>query len=397
MKKANHIKQIILFLLIFGMAVLYEQNNKESSQGIIPRGEPMEGEQEIELILNAEGLPKDYVYKLQVKEVLYTQSEADEFFQQAKAQIDCDFEKIDTVIPAKESYISGKVEAEWSFSPRGYVDTDFNIHEEKIPKEGVVINAVVTLTCGTYEELYTFAFLIEQKELTEEEQLITSLDKWFETEMQKEGSEKILLPEQMNGITLHWSEKGEYISLKVFCLGIVVLLLLYFREKEQQKEAKKLYLNSMEQDYPEIVGSLSVLLGAGMTLKQAWNIMAAQYIKKVKNDGYEKKAAFEEIVLVNRKIQEGAGEKEAFLQMMERVPLMCYHRLIRMLLVNRDNGTKGLCEMLDKEAEAAYEKRILNVRKLGEEASTKLLMPMMIMLFLVMAIVLLPAFINFSI
>ena len=174
-------------------------------------------------------------------------------------------------------------------------------------------------------------------------------------------------------------------------------MLLCLRQQEQKKEKEQLRQSSMEQDYPEIIGSLSVLMGAGMTLKQAWNLIATQYIRKKETDGYGKKPAYEEVLLVNRKIQEGESEKDAFLEMIERIPLMCYHRLIRLLLTNREKGTKGLCEMLDKEAQEAYEQRILKIRKLGEEASAKLLMPMMLMLLLVMAIVLLPAFINFSI
>lgn len=437
--KKRRIKQVGVFLFIFVIAIFYELSNKGNMQEVIPRGEPMTGEEEIALILNADGLPKDYVYNIQVKEMLYTQSEAEKLLEEAKAQIDSDFAcginnsqlqmqgelrvetsseatgihkqqeqvanadyestpyKMNTIVPARDSYVSDKVEAEWSFSPSGYIDTNFEIREKEIPKEGVVINAFVTLTCGTYEERYTFAFLIEQKELTQEEQFITSLDEYFETEMQKEGNSEILLPKELNGVSLHWTKQEESISLKVFCFGIVVLLLLHFREKEQKEEQKREYLKGMEQDYPEIVGSLSVLMGAGMGFKQAWNVMTGQYIRKTKRDGSEKRAGWEEVLLVNRKIQEGAGEKEALLQMMERIPLMCYHRLIRMLLLYRENGAKGLCEMLDKEAQQAYEQRMLYVRKLGEEASTKLLMPMMIMLFIVMAIVLLPACINFSV
>lgn len=395
MEKAKRVKQIILFLLVFILAILYDKSDVLIKEGIILRNNPMEGDEEVALIINAEGLPKDYLYELEVKETLYTQTEASHFFKEAKTEIDKDFQKVLEDIPARESYVSEKVEAEWSFSPRTAIHTDYSINQEEIPKEGMTINAIATLRCGGYEELYVFPFLIEKKPLTKEEQIVVSLQEWFDTEMQKEGVSEVLLPKEMNGISLQWSEKEEYMPWKVLCFEIILFLLLYFREREQKKETKKQYLQRMEQEYPKIVGSLSVLLGAGMTVKQAWNVMANQYIRKGEKE--EEQGAWKEIVLLNRKIQEGEGEKEALLQMMERIPLMCYHRLIRMLLTNRDKGTKGLCEMLDKEAETAYEQQVLNMRKIGEEASTKLLMPMIIMLFLVMAIVILPAFINFSI
>ena len=396
MKKADNIKRILVFFFIFLIAIVLERTDGTIEKGTIQRNESMKGEKDVELVLNAEGLPKDYVYKVNVQEVLYTKEEAEVFLEEAKKEIDKDFKNVSEVIPVEESYVSERVEAEWSFSSRDYIQADYRVRQEKLQAD-VVVNATATLRCGSYEQLYTFPFIISKKEQTKEEQLKASLDAWFTEEMTKEGVSKIILPEKLNGVSLQWSEKKTNLSLKVLCFEIVVFLLLYLREKEQKKETERLLLKNFEQEYAELVGSLSVLMGAGMSLKQAWNIIATQYMRKKETDAYPQKEALEEVVLVNRKIQEGESERGAFLQMMERIPLMCYHRLIHMLLANRDKGTKGLCEILDKEAQTAYEQKILNVRKMGEEASAKLLVPMMLMLVIVMAIVLLPAFINFSI
>ena len=50
-----------------------------------------------------------------------------------------------------------------------------------------------------------------------------------------------------------------------------------------------------------------------------------------------------------------------------------------------------MCETLEKEACEAFEQRKAYAKKLGEEASTKMLMPMMIMLAIVMAVIMVPA------
>lgn len=396
MKKLYDIKAIVIFFLIFLVAIVLDVTDGIVKNGTIQRNDSMDGEKEVELILNADGLPKDYIYKINVQEVLYTKEEAKAFFKKAKKEIDNDFENVSEIIPAKESYVSERVEVEWSFSPREYMQSDYRVRQEEL-QEDTIINASATLHCGQYEEVYTFPFMISKKEQTKEEKIIASLEAWFAEEMKKEGTSELVLPEELDGVSLDWSEQPSNLCWKVLCFEIVVVLLLYLREKEQKKEEEKLLLKSLEQDYAELVGSLSVLMGAGMSLKQAWNVIATQYIRKKEIDAYSKKEALEEVVLVNRKMQEGESERGAFLQMMERIPLMCYHRLIHMLLANRDKGTKGLCELLDKEAQTAYEQKILNVRKMGEEASAKLLVPMMLMLVIVMAIVLLPAFINFSI
>ena len=52
--------------------------------------------------------------------------------------------------------------------------------------------------------------------------------------------------------------------------------------------------------------------------------------------------------------------------------------------------------MLSEEADAALEERRNLARKRGEEAGTKLLFPMMLMLVVVMFLILLPAFFGFA-
>lgn len=52
--------------------------------------------------------------------------------------------------------------------------------------------------------------------------------------------------------------------------------------------------------------------------------------------------------------------------------------------------------LLSQEADSAQEDRMSMARKAGEEAGTKLLLPMMLMMVVAMILVLLPAYINFG-
>ena len=52
--------------------------------------------------------------------------------------------------------------------------------------------------------------------------------------------------------------------------------------------------------------------------------------------------------------------------------------------------------MLTKEAGQAYEERRQTAKKQGEEISTKLLLPMSLMLIVVLVIVIVPAFLSIS-
>ena len=63
-----------------------------------------------------------------------------------------------------------------------------------------------------------------------------------------------------------------------------------------------------------------------------------------------------------------------------------------MLLVqNLKKGSKDLLESLEKEESAAFEMRKQRALRLGEEASTKLLIPLAGMLFIVIVVLIVPA------
>ena len=58
---------------------------------------------------------------------------------------------------------------------------------------------------------------------------------------------------------------------------------------------------------------------------------------------------------------------------------------------------KGLTQMLKLESIQAFEERKARAKKLGEEAGTKLLFPMFLMLAVVLIIVIVPAFMSLQI
>ena len=63
-----------------------------------------------------------------------------------------------------------------------------------------------------------------------------------------------------------------------------------------------------------------------------------------------------------------------------------------LLSQNLRKGTKGLNDLLRLEAIQSFEERKARARRLGEEAGTKMLGPMFLMLAVVLIIVVVPAF-----
>lgn len=59
--------------------------------------------------------------------------------------------------------------------------------------------------------------------------------------------------------------------------------------------------------------------------------------------------------------------------------------------------TRGLMNLLQREAQEAFEERKNMAKKLGEEAGTKLMIPLFLMLAVVFVIVTVPAFLTIQI
>ena len=66
-----------------------------------------------------------------------------------------------------------------------------------------------------------------------------------------------------------------------------------------------------------------------------------------------------------------------------------------LLSQNIRKGSNDLLYVLRQEADNAFVERKNVAKKLGEEAGTKLLLPMMMMLCIVMVIIMIPAYFSF--
>ena len=71
-------------------------------------------------------------------------------------------------------------------------------------------------------------------------------------------------------------------------------------------------------------------------------------------------------------------------------------KLGSLLEQNRKNGSKNLRNLLRAETADAFEQRKHQARRLGEEAGTKLLLPLFILLSVVMVMIAVPALMEFK-
>ena len=174
-------------------------------------------------------------------------------------------------------------------------------------------------------------------------------------------------------------------------------------EKEREKGEKKIETKIMleernkelSMDYSELVSKIQLLISSGMTIRGSIERIVKDYKEEAGAFG-RKKYVYEELSLCVRKIQDGMDEGQAYELFGRRCSLMTYKKLSALLTQNLKKGTDGLIEALSTEVKAAFEDRKMFARKMGEEAQTKLIFPMILMLGVVIMIIMVPAYMSFG-
>ena len=76
--------------------------------------------------------------------------------------------------------------------------------------------------------------------------------------------------------------------------------------------------------------------------------------------------------------------------------MQVYRKFATLLVQNLRKGTAGLSRLLETEVQEAFAAQESLAKKRGEELETKLLLPMMLMLGLVIVMIMIPAIASFQ-
>lgn len=261
------------------------------------------------------------------------------------------------------------------------------------PEEGTKVTLTAEIICGENLRETGFSVMVFPEETGGEETFLGSIQRAVEEENDV-TEERVKLPEMIDGSRASWSyrnaDTGKILLLLGF-MGAVMFIYSKVRRKELDEEARDM---KMRLDYPNIVNKLVLLSSAGMSLRMAFVRIREDYLKNRKRGGAEK-PGYEEIVRTSLEMEHGVPEAEAYTHLGQRCRPREYKTLATLLSQSVTRGGSEMNEILKQEAEAAVEERKKRARVLGEEAGTKLLLPMMLMLVVVMVILMVPAFVAF--
>lgn len=398
MEKKYYVYVVVITLLLTGAAWWGTRSESEKNTEVLLRSEPGEGIREIDLEVEVPQLQETYTYQLALSERNYSEEERTKLFEAAKQEIEEGFlaegEEFSHI--TKRVYLpnyvqDGLVSVAWSFRDDGIIEEDGSINAAGISEQGTHVLVCAELSYQEYQYLYEFPICVYPKEEPGKEDILAGLDNYFmEKEKQKESKE-VPLPTQMQGYKLNWSPKNSHTPFIVLGLGILVIVLLPMYQKEQEDKRQQEKKRQLEADYAGMLMEFALLLGAGMTVRSVWERLVSTYERQLAKGKRKRSELYEQMKLTHRYIQDGAGEASAYEQFASSCGTACCRRFSMLLIQYLQKGTKGLAETLELEAKGAFEERKNLAKRQGEEAGTKLLLPMFLMLAVVIAIMLVPA------
>jgi hypothetical protein len=272
----------------------------------------------------------------------------------------------------------------WSSDTEEIINSKGEIICDELDKtETVHLTAVLSYEDYSAEKEYIVKVL--EKSKTKSQQVVDMLKAYIkDMQLEDNRSRELVIPDNIQGYEISRSRKINQV-LAVALIGIVLSILIYAKEKENIRRLEHRRNEVLMMEYPGFVEMLALYMGAGLTIKGSLTRIA---------DNYNNLLA-EEIKFTLNEIKSGIPEAEGYFRLGHRLNLPVYMKLMTLLSRNLEKGSRDILDMLNEEETSALQIKKELAKKKGEEASTKLLFPMIVLLGIVMIIVVMPVFLSF--
>lgn len=278
----------------------------------------------------------------------------------------------------------------WDSSDTEVIDYEGHLmdYQEDLDR---IVELTAVLEYGEWEKEYKLSVHVIKKV---ERNFISSLkDTLKQQEKQTREQKEFYLPKKFWEKEVQWRYPPGNSSIVLGALFSMILPLIFFQKDKEIHEQARKRKEQMQEDFPEFISKLILLMEAGMNIRGAFFQIAEDGQKvQSKNTNYLQ----EELNYVCRQMKNGLSEKDAYELLGKRCNLACYKKLSGLLIQHLQKGGSRILETLRAESQKASEEQKRQIQKKGEEMGTKLLFPMIIMLGIVMIFIMVPALFSFQ-
>lgn len=327
----------------------------------------------------------------------YTEKEADTAFLQAMDTMEERIRKENPSLMEVRSDLSlpNRLEEEgirlrWYSSDMEVMNSEGKLTKEVESEQ--MITLMLELSAGPYRQNYEIPVRVLPPQRTPAQQQLEN----FLKELRRQDEEQqtnpyFALPDVFQGKVLQYQTENHSGYGTIILIGVILAVLLKAREQNEAKQKNQKRERELLLDYADLLSKIMVLTEAGLTVRNAWGRIVEDYENALALKKQKQRPAYEEMRQTYYQMRSGMAEGDAYREFGKRCRLQPYLKLSGLLEQNRKSGTKNIRVVFQTEMADALEQRKNLARRLGEEAGTKLLMPLFLMLGIIMTMIMVPA------
>lgn len=395
-------KKIIMILalsIILSTTLFLMENVFKVSDKVVRRNAYGDGKKVTEYEVCVEG-EEEGTIEIEVEEQEYSEKDVQKMFREIMDRLDEivlgeneSFNRVEknlNLVTTMENY---PVRIEWQLDSYSVMNLYGEIQEEHVVPRGTLVELRGIISYREQEAIYVQSARVYPLTRSGMDKLLYELKNEVKRiEESTRQADSFVLPENIGGRDIRWTQKKENRWHYVLFLGIAICVYLVYREQERAKRETRKRAESLLRDYPGMISKFTMLLSTGTTLRSAWERIVQNYEQAKESMGTH--LVYEEMLSTLHEIQGGVSEAEAYEHFGKRCGSSTYMKFGTLLSQNLRKGSKGISDLLRMEAIQSFENRKNTAKRLGEEAGTKLLIPMLGMLAVVFIMVMVPAFLS---
>ena len=168
----------------------------------------------------------------------------------------------------------------------------------------------------------------------------------------------------------------------LFGVALAGLLMVYIEELVNDKLTER--RDEILADMPQMLSKLTLLVNSGMVLREAW--------EKVAYGG--KRIIYKEMQTAVQEMKNGVPEWQAYRNFAERCAIKEVRRFASTMIQNIQKGNAEIAYFLREMSDEMWEEKKHLVKRKGEAANSKLLMPIAMIFIGILIMIMVPTFAN---
>ena len=365
--------------------------------GYLERLEPGKGSRKVQLKVRGEGTEKKVSVVIPERE--YRPEELKAKMTQGRKYIEKQYlgqnrsaERVEKPLQLVSQITDSAIKVRWQLDASGYVNKDGTLNNGHL-KKTVEVSITAVMVYKEVKERVVLEFSLIPRTKSREERFWENWESRLEEEKERSAQQReLVLPREADQKRLRYTEIRHPVWSKLLLLGGILCVCIPFLLDYQIEQGIRKRDLQMQREYPEMVERFILLLGAGLTIRGAWQRITMDYEKRRAKGEIPYHFLYEEMVLTRIDMENGKSEAAAYTAFGRRVSMLQYMKFSTLLVQNLKKGSDDLLRRMEMEASDAVRARRELAKKLGEEAGTRLLLPMMMMLVVVFALIMTAAF-----